>query len=312
MFEDEENTVEDNEEVIRRAADIKIKDVGWFNANYGPDFTYVKDLFTKKTFQTDKEYRKIINENVFNFVACHASIAVTETMKSYDQWLNTAINFENSLKNMHLITNLKQLFDNFEGKAWPNGFEDYVRDIQNLNTLNKVKSNSSYKAVSDEGEKSSVAFGCRLREIYDKVRKEINKSLLIYWIDKLPSGTSPLSLMLSILHKAYWDDCNRRAKETIRKAKSRNPKTKTSSATSAVASADIDDIEDGDDVEEIDGDEDNQSVADIEAIIIRTNEVYKTFTIGKWYPSCWLTFLLYSKPGGRNGMQTVQCQRFEI
>ena len=53
---------------------------------------------------------------------------------------------------MHLITNLKQLFDNFEGKAFSNGFEDYVHDIQNLNTLNKVKSNSSYKAVSDEGE----------------------------------------------------------------------------------------------------------------------------------------------------------------
>ena len=47
MFEDEENTVADNEEVIRRAADIKIKDVSWFNANCGPDFTYVKDLFTK-------------------------------------------------------------------------------------------------------------------------------------------------------------------------------------------------------------------------------------------------------------------------
>ena len=34
MFEDEENTVEDNEEVIRRAADIKIKDVSWFNVKY--------------------------------------------------------------------------------------------------------------------------------------------------------------------------------------------------------------------------------------------------------------------------------------
>ena len=77
---------DDDDDVIRRASDIKIRDVSWFNANYGADFTFVKDLQTKKAFQTEKDFKNIVNENIFNFLACHASIAVVESMELFDQW----------------------------------------------------------------------------------------------------------------------------------------------------------------------------------------------------------------------------------
>lgn len=31
------------------------------------------------------------------------------------------------------------------------------------------------------------------------------------------------------------------------------------------------------------------------------NDNYKKFQLGSWYPKCWLTFLMYGKPGGKRG-----------
>jgi hypothetical protein len=308
-FEDRSISLNDDDDNIRRASDIKIRDVSWFNANYGPHFTFVKDLLTKKSFQTEKDFRNIVNENIFNFLACHASIAVVETMELFDQWQQTAINFDNCLKEMYLIKELKQLFENFEneGKTWPNGFETYVNGIRNPENNNQNKSikpivkevanNTKFKALTDNGEKKSIAFGYRLRQAYEKVRTEVNKHLLTHWVDTLPSGVGPMSLMISILHTAYWEDCNRRAKQALQKANQRGSKVFSSSA--AVSSTNNNNIDDDNDLDDVDSIAAN-TVSD-DAIIARTNEDYKTFVIGKWYPSSWLTFLLYSKPGGRNG-----------
>lgn len=45
------NIEESSDDVIKRAADIKIRDVSWFNATYGEDFSFVKDLLTKKSLK---------------------------------------------------------------------------------------------------------------------------------------------------------------------------------------------------------------------------------------------------------------------
>ena len=50
------NSLNDDNDVIIRASDIKIRDVSWFNRTYGADFTFVKDLFTKQSFS---EIRRI-------------------------------------------------------------------------------------------------------------------------------------------------------------------------------------------------------------------------------------------------------------
>lgn len=202
-------------ENIEKSSDIQLVDTNFFNLNYDENFTFVNDIFTQKKCQSTKDYNELILDQLFSFLCCHSSIAVQDKLSNFELWSNTQINFEDLLLHMNTIKELDELFDCFEEKNFPDDFLIYVDNIRlSLKIYADVEKNQQYKSLTDDSSKKNINLGYYIRKIYSEQKTEIDK-LYVHWVNKLPSGTNVMCLLLSILNKSYFENCLRRAKETI-------------------------------------------------------------------------------------------------